>query len=129
MSATGWHASLASFLRLMRPYAMLTSRLVPTCLPITATIHGNCRYREPLLLINRERCAWHLSIQTTRIVSIHLLSSHNSKNSETEGKETFMRAVHIISLIARIALIITMVLGLLFWIAQVFAWGGLLVFL
>jgi hypothetical protein len=40
-----------------------------------------------------------------------------------------MRVVHIISLIARIALMITMVLGLLFWIAQVFVWGGLLVFL
>jgi hypothetical protein len=40
-----------------------------------------------------------------------------------------MRVVHIISLIARIALMITMVLGLLFWIAQVFAWSGLLLFL
>jgi hypothetical protein len=40
-----------------------------------------------------------------------------------------MRVVHIISLIARIALMITMVLGLLFWIAQVFAWSALLVFL
>src|SRR2546421_12865748 len=97
---------------------MLKSGLAPPCLPITATIRGNCRYREPLLLINRVRCAWHLLIQTTHIVSIHLSSSHSSKNSKTEGKETFMRVVRIISLIARIALMITMVLGLLFWIAQ-----------
>jgi hypothetical protein len=40
-----------------------------------------------------------------------------------------MKAVHIISLIARLALMVTMVLGLVFWIAQVFVWIGLLVFL
>src|SRR5258708_39836411 len=40
-----------------------------------------------------------------------------------------MKAVRIISWIARIALMATMVLGLLFWIAQLFVWIGLLVFL
>jgi hypothetical protein len=40
-----------------------------------------------------------------------------------------MKAVHIISLIARLALMVTMVLGLVFWIAQLFVWIGLLVFL
>jgi hypothetical protein len=33
-------------------------------------------------------------------------------------KEFIMKAVHIISLIARVALMVTLVLGLLFWIAQ-----------
>src|SRR5438105_1639432 len=33
--------------------------------------------------------------------------------------EFFMKAVHIISLIARVALMATLVLGLLFWIAQI----------
>src|SRR5258708_28693701 len=40
-----------------------------------------------------------------------------------------MKAVRIISWIARIALMATMVLGLLYWIAQLFVWIGLLVFL
>lgn len=40
-----------------------------------------------------------------------------------------MRVVHVTSLIARLALMVTMVLGLAFWIAQVFAWNGLLIFL
>src|SRR5258708_34268267 len=44
-------------------------------------------------------------------------------------KECFMKAVRLISLVARVALIVTMVLGLVFWIAQLFVWIGLLVFL
>jgi hypothetical protein len=40
-----------------------------------------------------------------------------------------MKAVRLISLIARVALMATMVLGLLYWIAQLFVWIGLLVFL
>jgi len=44
-------------------------------------------------------------------------------------KECFMKAVRLISLIARVALIVTLGLGLLYWIAQLFAWIGLLVFL
>src|SRR5258708_35814946 len=40
-----------------------------------------------------------------------------------------MKAVRIISWVARVALIVTMVLGLLYWIAQLFVWIGLLVFL
>src|SRR5690349_9404323 len=40
-----------------------------------------------------------------------------------------MKAIRIISLIARLALMVTMVLGLVFWIAQLFVWIGLLVFL
>jgi hypothetical protein len=44
-------------------------------------------------------------------------------------KECFMKAVRPISLIARVALIVTLGLGLLYWIAQLFVWIGLLVFL
>jgi hypothetical protein len=44
-------------------------------------------------------------------------------------KECFMKAVRLISLIARVALIVTLGLGLLYWIAQLFVWIGLLVFL
>jgi deazaflavin-dependent oxidoreductase (nitroreductase family) len=40
-----------------------------------------------------------------------------------------MRVVHLISLIARVALMVTLTLGLVFWIAQLFGWIGLLVFL
>ena len=40
-----------------------------------------------------------------------------------------MKAVRLISLIARVALMVSMVLGLVFWIAQLFVWIGLLVFL
>ncbi len=40
-----------------------------------------------------------------------------------------MKAVRLISLIARVALIVTMVLGLVFWIAQMFVWSGLLALL
>ncbi len=40
-----------------------------------------------------------------------------------------MKAVRLVSLIARVALIVTLGLGLLYWIAQLFAWIGLLVFL
>ena len=40
-----------------------------------------------------------------------------------------MKAIRLVSLIARVALIVTLGLGLLYWIAQLFAWIGLLVFL
>ena len=40
-----------------------------------------------------------------------------------------MRTIHLISLIARVFLMITLGLGLVFWIAQMFGWIGLLVFL
>jgi hypothetical protein len=40
-----------------------------------------------------------------------------------------MKAVRLISLIARVALMVTLGLGLLYWIAQLFAWGWLLVLL
>src|SRR5260370_3023737 len=40
-----------------------------------------------------------------------------------------MKAVRLISLIARVALMATMVLGLVFWIAQLFVWSGLLALL
>lgn len=40
-----------------------------------------------------------------------------------------MRTIHLISLIARVFLMITLGLGLVFWIAQLFGWIGLLVFL
>jgi len=40
-----------------------------------------------------------------------------------------MRVVSLISLIARVALMVTLTLGLVFWIAQLFGWIGLLVFL
>lgn len=40
-----------------------------------------------------------------------------------------MNVIRLISLIARIALMITLVLGVTFWIAQLLAWGGLLVLL
>jgi hypothetical protein len=40
-----------------------------------------------------------------------------------------MKAVRLISLIARMALMVTMGLGLVFWIAQLFVWSGLLVLL
>jgi hypothetical protein len=40
-----------------------------------------------------------------------------------------MKAVRTISLIARVALIVTLGLGFLFWIAQMFVWSGLLVLL
>ncbi len=40
-----------------------------------------------------------------------------------------MRMVRLISLIARMALVVTMGLGLVFWLAQLFAWSGILVFL
>src|SRR5258708_9805397 len=44
-------------------------------------------------------------------------------------KECFMKTMRLISLVARVALIVTLGLGLLYWIAQLFAWVGLLVFL
>lgn len=40
-----------------------------------------------------------------------------------------MRTIRLISLSARVALMVTLVLGLVYWIAQLFAWSGLLVFL
>ncbi len=40
-----------------------------------------------------------------------------------------MRTIHRISLISRVALMITLGLGLAFWLAQLFMWNGLLVFL
>ncbi len=40
-----------------------------------------------------------------------------------------MRTIHLISLIARVFLMITLGLGLVFWIAQLFGWIGPLVFL
>jgi deazaflavin-dependent oxidoreductase (nitroreductase family) len=44
-------------------------------------------------------------------------------------KECAMKAVRLISLIARVALMVTLGLGLVYWIAQVLAWGWLLVLL
>src|SRR5260370_42308902 len=52
-----------------------------------------------------------------------------SIGSMRKQKECFMKAVRLISLIARVALIVTLGLGLLYWIAQLFVWIGLLVFL
>ena len=40
-----------------------------------------------------------------------------------------MRTIRLISLIARVALMVTLALGLLYWIAQLFVWSGLLVLL
>jgi deazaflavin-dependent oxidoreductase (nitroreductase family) len=40
-----------------------------------------------------------------------------------------MKPIHFISLAARVALMVTLGLGLLFWIAELFEWVGLLVFL
>src|SRR5260370_36447425 len=40
-----------------------------------------------------------------------------------------MKAVRLVSLIARVALIVTLGLGLLYWIAQLFTWIRVLVFL
>jgi hypothetical protein len=40
-----------------------------------------------------------------------------------------MKTIRLISLVARVALMVTLVLGLVFWIAQLFVWIGLLVFL
>ena len=40
-----------------------------------------------------------------------------------------MKTVQLISLIARVALMVTMGLGLVFWLAQLFVWSGLLVLL
>src|SRR5260221_2028046 len=40
-----------------------------------------------------------------------------------------MKTIRLISLVARVALIVTLGLGLLYWIAQLFVWIGLLVFL
>ena len=40
-----------------------------------------------------------------------------------------MKTIRLISLVARVALMVTLGLGLLFWIAQLFMWIGLLVFL
>jgi len=40
-----------------------------------------------------------------------------------------MKTIRLISLFARVALLVTMGLGLLFWIAQLFVWSGLLVLL
>jgi hypothetical protein len=40
-----------------------------------------------------------------------------------------MKTIPLISLIARVALMVTLGLGLLFWIAQLFVWIGLLIFL
>ena len=40
-----------------------------------------------------------------------------------------MKTIHLISLVARVALMLTLGLGLLFWIAQLFVWIGLLIFL
>src|SRR5438105_15669560 len=44
-------------------------------------------------------------------------------------QEFFMKTIRIISLFARVALMVTLGLGLLFWIAQLFVWSGLLVLL
>ena len=44
-------------------------------------------------------------------------------------KECFMKTIRLISLVARVALMLTLGLGVLFWIAQLFVWIGLLVFL
>src|SRR5258708_5367706 len=40
-----------------------------------------------------------------------------------------MKAIRLISLIARVALMVTLGLGLLYWVAQLFGWSGPLVFL
>jgi hypothetical protein len=40
-----------------------------------------------------------------------------------------MKAIRLISLVARVALMVTMVLGLVYWIALIFVWSGLLAFL
>lgn len=40
-----------------------------------------------------------------------------------------MKTIRLISLVARVALMVTLGLGLFFWIAQLFVWVGLLVFL
>jgi len=40
-----------------------------------------------------------------------------------------MNTIRLISLVARVALMVTLALGLLFWIAQLFVWVGLLTFL
>jgi hypothetical protein len=40
-----------------------------------------------------------------------------------------MKAVRLVSLVTRVALMVTMVLGVVFWVAQLFVWIGLLVFL
>ncbi len=40
-----------------------------------------------------------------------------------------MKMIRLISVISRLALMITMVLGLAFWLAQALAWGGLLILL
>ena len=40
-----------------------------------------------------------------------------------------MKTIRLISLIARVSLMVTLGLGLLFWIAQLFVWSGLLVLL
>src|SRR6266571_1892585 len=40
-----------------------------------------------------------------------------------------MKAICLISLIARVFLMVTLGLGLLSWVAQLFVWSGLLVFL
>ena len=40
-----------------------------------------------------------------------------------------MKTIRLISVVARVALMLTLVLGLLFWIAELFTWVGLLVFL
>ncbi len=40
-----------------------------------------------------------------------------------------MRTIRLISLIARVTLMVTLALGLLYWIAQLFVWSGLLVLL
>ena len=46
-----------------------------------------------------------------------------------DTKEFFMRTIHLISLIARLALMVTLVLGLLYWIAHIPALGMLLTLL
>ncbi len=40
-----------------------------------------------------------------------------------------MKTIRLISIVARVALMVTLGLGLVFWIAQLFVWGGLLVLL
>ena len=52
-----------------------------------------------------------------------------SIGSMRRQKECFMKTIRLISLVARVALMVTLGLGLVFWIAQLFVWIGLLVFL
>jgi deazaflavin-dependent oxidoreductase (nitroreductase family) len=45
------------------------------------------------------------------------------------NQEVFMRTIRLISLLSRVALMVTLGLGLVFWLAQLFVWSGLLVLL